>query len=177
MEADTIKRVEMNEKINKEYLRRTRELLETKLYCRNLIKGINTWAVPLVRYSGLFLKWTRKVFQQIDQKTRKLMTIYKALHPRNDVNRRFISRKEGRRGLACIEDSIDASIQRLEDYIEKRGGRPITATRNNIDKTSINRIKITNFKNGRKTIVWTLQVINKRNLTRKNLNITINKKP
>ena len=40
--ADTIKQLGMKEKIQKEYLRRTRKLLETKLYCRNLIKGINT---------------------------------------------------------------------------------------------------------------------------------------
>ena len=53
----TIKQEEMKEKIQKEYLRRTRKLLETKLYSRNLIKGINTWAVPFVRYSGPFLKW------------------------------------------------------------------------------------------------------------------------
>ena len=42
MEAYTIKQVEMKEKIQKEYLRRTRKLLETKLSCRNLIKEINT---------------------------------------------------------------------------------------------------------------------------------------
>ena len=48
LEADTIKQAEMKEKISKEY--------ETKLCCRNLIKGINTWAVPFVRYSGPFLK-------------------------------------------------------------------------------------------------------------------------
>ena len=58
LEADTIEQVEMKEKIQKEYLRRTRKLLETKLNSRNLIKRINTWAVPLVRYSGPFLKWT-----------------------------------------------------------------------------------------------------------------------
>ena len=56
LEADSIKQVEMKDKIQKEYLRRTRKLLETKLSSRNLIKGINTWAVPLVRYSGPFLK-------------------------------------------------------------------------------------------------------------------------
>ena len=52
LEADTVKQVQMKDKTRKEYLRRTRKLLETKLSCRNLIKGINTWAVPLVRYSG-----------------------------------------------------------------------------------------------------------------------------
>ena len=81
LEADTIKQAEMKEKIQKEYLRRTRKLLETKLNSRNLIKGINTWAVPLVRYSGPFLKWTRDELKQIDQRTRKLMTMHKALHP------------------------------------------------------------------------------------------------
>ena len=59
LEADTIKQVEMKDKIRKEYHKRTRKLLETKLSSRNLIKGINTWAVPLIRYSGPFLKWTR----------------------------------------------------------------------------------------------------------------------
>ena len=56
LEADTIKQVQMKDTIRKEYLRRTRKLLETKLSSRNLMKGINTWAVPLVRYSGPFLK-------------------------------------------------------------------------------------------------------------------------
>ncbi len=60
LEADTIKQVQMKDTIRKEYLRRTRKLLETKLNSRNLIKEINTWAVPLVRYSGPFLKWTRE---------------------------------------------------------------------------------------------------------------------
>ena len=48
LEADTSKPVEIKLRIQKEYLRRTRKLSETKLPSRNLIKGINTWAVPLV---------------------------------------------------------------------------------------------------------------------------------
>ena len=46
------------------------------------------------------------------QRTRKLIT----LHSRDNVDRLFLSRKEGGRGLTSIEDSIDTSIQRLEDY-------------------------------------------------------------
>ena len=55
----------------------------------------------------------------MDQRTKKLMTMHKALHPRNDIDRLYVSRKEGGRGLASIEDRVDALIQRLEDYIEK----------------------------------------------------------
>ena len=40
-----------------------------------------------------------------------------------------------RRGLASTEDSVGTSIQRLEDYIRKRGGRLITAIRNNTNDT------------------------------------------
>ena len=60
LEADTIKHVAIREKIKKEYLRRTRKLLETKLSCRTLIKGINTMAVLLVKYSGFFLSGPEK---------------------------------------------------------------------------------------------------------------------
>ena len=119
LEADAIKQVEMKEEIQKEYLRRTRKLLETKLYCKNFIKGINTWVVSLVRYSGPFLKWTRDELKQMDQRTRKLMTMHKALHSRDDVDRLYVSGIEGGRELASIEDNVDASIQRFEDYIEK----------------------------------------------------------
>ena len=50
LEAGTIKYAEMKEK---RILQENTKLLETS---RNLIKVINTWAVTLVRYSGLFLK-------------------------------------------------------------------------------------------------------------------------
>ena len=143
LEADTIKQVEMKNKIQKEYLRWTRKLLETKLKSRNLIKGINIWAVSLVRYSGPFLKWTRDELRQMDQRIRKLMTMHKALHPRDDVDGLYVSRKEGGRGLASIEDSVGASIQRLEDNIEKHKGGLITAIRNNTDNTIYNRMTIT----------------------------------
>ena len=75
------------------------------------MKRINTWVVPHVRYFRPFLKWTRDELKQMDQRKRKLMTMHKALHPRDDVERLYVSRKEGGRGLASIEDSVDTSIQ------------------------------------------------------------------
>ena len=155
LETDTIKQVKMKNKIQEEYLRRTRKLLETKLSSRNLIKGINTWDVPLVRYSGPFLKWTRDELKQMDQRTRKVMTMHKALHPRDDVDRLYVSRKEGGRVLASIEDSVDESIQRLQDYIQKHNRGLITAIRNDTDNTMDNRMIITRKqKMRRKTTLW-----------------------
>ena len=61
------------------------------------------------------------------------MTIHKALHPRDDVDTLYVSRKGGKE-LASIADSIDASIRRLEAR-RKRGERLITATKNDTDNT------------------------------------------
>ena len=70
------------------------------------------------------------------------MTVHKALHPRDDVDILNVSRKEGGRGLVSIEDSVDASIRRLEDYIEKHEGGLIIAIRNDTDNTMDNRMTI-----------------------------------
>ena len=42
----------------------------------------------------------------------------KVLHPTDDIDRIYVSRKGGRR-LASIEDSVDASIRVIEDYTKK----------------------------------------------------------
>ena len=76
----------------------------------------------------------------MDQRTTKLMT----MHPRDD--RLYVSRKEGGSGLASIEDSVGASIQRLEDYIQKHDGGLITAIRNDTDNTMDKRMTITRKK-------------------------------
>ena len=61
------------------------------------------------------------------------MTMYKALHSRDDVDRLYVSRNERGREFASIEDSIDVSIQWLKEYIEKHEGL-ITATINETEK-------------------------------------------
>ena len=69
--------------------------------------------------------------------------MHKALYLKDDVDRLFGSSKEGGRGLASIEDSINTSIQKLEDYIEKHDGGLITAIRNDTDNIMDNRMTIT----------------------------------
>ena len=83
----------------------------------------------------------------MDQKKKKLMTMHKALHRRDGIDRLHVSRKEGRRGLASIEDSVDASIRELEDYIKKTQKRLITAASNSTDTINISRTTITKKEN------------------------------
>ena len=46
LETDTIKQAEVKEEIQKEFLRRPRKTLETKQYCRNLIRDKHLGGLP-----------------------------------------------------------------------------------------------------------------------------------
>ena len=54
---------------------------------RNLVQGVNTWAVSLLGYSAAFINCRKCELQAIDRKTRKFITIYEGLHPKSDVDR------------------------------------------------------------------------------------------
>ena len=142
-------------KIKKEYLRRIRKLLETKLYSRNLVKRISTWAVLLVRYSRPFLKWTREELKQMDQRARKQMTMQKASRPRYDVDRLYV-KKRGRKRTCqhwrqhwCIDtmtQRIHRNARRKTDYSHrKQYWWHEDQQKDNSQKT----------KEGRKTTLWT----------------------
>ena len=85
LEADTIKTELMKEKIMKEYRRRVKKVLGSKLSGGNTIKAINAWAISVVRYSGGIVDWTVDELKEADKKTRKLLTLNGALHPRSNT--------------------------------------------------------------------------------------------
>ena len=55
--------------------------------------------------------------------------MYGALHPKWDVDRLYIPRKEGRRGLISIEDCVELAIRGLEVYVHGSEERLIQAAR------------------------------------------------
>ena len=69
----------------------------------------------------------------MDWRTRKLMTMNKALHLRYKIDRLHVSRKGGGRRLASIEESVDPSMRGLKDYIKKSKERLITAVNNSTE--------------------------------------------
>ena len=52
-----------------------------------------------------------------------------ALHPKADVDRLYIPRKEGGRGLVSIEDCVELAIRVLEVYVHGSEERLIKAAR------------------------------------------------
>ena len=66
LETDKIKKKEMKEKFNKEYLRRVRLILRSKLNGRNKIMAVKTWAVLVMRYGAGILIWNTDELKSLD---------------------------------------------------------------------------------------------------------------
>ena len=88
-----------------------------------------TWAASLLRYSAAFAGWSKSELQAIGRRTTKLFTIYGALHPKSDVDRLYIPRKKGGRGLISTQDCVELAIKGLEVYVHGGEERLIQAAR------------------------------------------------
>ena len=103
IKLDKIKETEMKEKITKEYKRRQRLILKSKLNGRNKVTAINTWAVAIFRYGAGIIQWKASELKDLDRKSRKTMTMYGGLHPKSDADKLHAKRKKGGRGLISVE--------------------------------------------------------------------------
>jgi len=105
-ESEGVHHQQMKETLKQEYSRRLRMILKSELNARNKITTIGTLAVPVLRYSFGTINWRTEEIKKIDRKTRKMLTVYRIHHPKADIDRLYVKRKEGGRGLVQIEAAL-----------------------------------------------------------------------
>ena len=60
LEADKFLEEKLKLNVSKEYIRRFRKVLQSKLNGANLVRGVNTCSVSLSRYSAAFFSWRKR---------------------------------------------------------------------------------------------------------------------
>jgi hypothetical protein len=70
---------------------------------KNKLRTIGSLAIPVLRYSFGIINWHQEEIQKLDTKTRKMLTIHGQHHPKADIGRLFVPRKDEGRGLMQIE--------------------------------------------------------------------------
>ena len=70
------------------------------------IIALNSYVLPVVRYSAGIIKWTQSELDDIDRKSRKLLTIHKGLHPKADIHQLYLPRKVGGHGLLNVKQMV-----------------------------------------------------------------------
>jgi len=107
-ENEGIQHQKKKERLKREYNRRLRMILKSELNARNEITAIGALAVPVLRYKFGIINWRTEEIKKIDRKTRKTLTMYKMHHSKADIDRLYVKRKEGGRGLVQIEAAYKA---------------------------------------------------------------------
>ena len=119
----------MKDITRKEYKKCLQAILKSKLNGNNQIKAINTYASPVIHYIVRIIAWTMEELRELDQMTRKQMNIYKSLHPRSDIDRLYVPRKKGGRGLRSLEDLVLIEKTSQAEYV------------NNSQETTLHKLK------------------------------------
>ena len=93
-------------------------ILKSELNARNKITAIGALAVPVLRYSFGIINWRTEEIKKIYRKTRKILRMYKMHSPKADIDRLYVKRKEGGRGLVQIEAAYKAEIMNIAEYLK-----------------------------------------------------------
>ena len=77
-------------------------------------------AVPVLTYSFGIVNWHQEELQKLDRKTRKLLNIHGQHHPKADVDRLYVPRKQDGRGLMQLEGAHTVEITKLAEYVDRK---------------------------------------------------------
>ena len=116
-EAEGLRNAANKQQLRKEFYHKARGILQTELNARNTIMAINSSAIPIVTYSFNILNWTMSEIKRLDVKVRKLLTMNKIHRPKADVDRLYIPRSEGGKGLLQLEISYKTITIGLQTYL------------------------------------------------------------
>ena len=72
-----------------------RLISKSKSNKKDKTKVINKWAVAILRYDARMLKWIVDEPKQLGRRTWKLLKIHRGLYPKRDVDRLYVSRRQG----------------------------------------------------------------------------------
>ena len=105
-------------------------VLKSKLNEKNKIKTANTWAVSFwAFYSAGVVEWKNDELKVLHRKTRKMMTLHGALHPRSDVDRVYAARQKGGRRLISCKMCAKAEEYNMALYVRESNERLMAGIR------------------------------------------------
>ena len=127
---DYVKENNMIRNFQREYFRRSKPVMRRQLNGQKKIRALNTRAISMLRYGAGILDWRKNVLNEMDRKTRKIMTINKEFHPKSNINRLYVPRSKGGRGLLSCKSPIMTEENSLGWYIKHQVEPLLVAVKN-----------------------------------------------
>ena len=100
-------------------------ITKPELHAINRMEAINTLATPVVTYSFNIVDWKMEEIRKLDRKSRKLLTMERMHHSRADVDRMYLPRNKGGRGLIQLEIAYKTATIGLDTYLNAAKNDPL----------------------------------------------------
>ena len=101
-----------------EYYHQIKKIWNSELSSFNKIIARNTFPVSVFITSAGIVDWTINEIREIDCKTRKQLAMTGNFHPDGGVDRPYIPRSDGGRGLKSIVCMYESRTVSLEQHLE-----------------------------------------------------------
>ena len=100
-----------------------RKIWSSELSDFNKVIAHNSFAVPVITPTIGIIDWTIDGIRQVDINKRNLLTLTGSFHPNSDVDRIYISRTKGGRGLRSIRTLYESRIISLRQHLLRNANR------------------------------------------------------
>ena len=117
-ENASLEHKKLREKARTEYLRRLKKICRSELSPKNKITAVNQMATPVLSYGFGIIDWPQRDIDNLDVKTRKILTMHKVLYRNQCLDRLYLPRREGGMGLIEINDAYRNTIINLDFYLK-----------------------------------------------------------
>ncbi|KAL0810623.1 hypothetical protein ABMA28_010737 [Loxostege sticticalis] len=107
-------------KLLQQFKHRLNSICKSQLYSRNLVKAINSYAIPILTYSFGIINWTQTDLINIQRTINTTMTKNRKHHPRACIQRQTLPRYEGGRGLIDVSNLHNKQITSLRNYFHQK---------------------------------------------------------
>ena len=111
------------ERVTNEYLSRVKKIWSSELSAYNKTIARNSFATPVITPTIGILDWTIQEIKDIDIKTRKILSVTGNFHPNSDIDRLYIGRNLGGRGLRSCQSFFESRIIALKHHLHQNKDR------------------------------------------------------
>jgi hypothetical protein len=129
--------------IKEQYINRVKRILKTFLTIKNKITAINQLAVPAFAYGVGIVDWPQESINELDTRTRKLLTLHKATYRHQCLDRIYLPRKAGGLGLLEVNTTHRAGLVSLGQYLTSLSTRHGSIIRQHMEKRTSERTSVT----------------------------------
>ena len=98
-ENHTLEHKQLRKKATQEYIRRLKKICRSELSSKHKIAAINQMALPVLTYGFGIIDWPQIEIDNLDVKTRKILTMHNVLYRHQCMDRVYLPRREGGVGL------------------------------------------------------------------------------